>query len=263
MLKKTCPICGKEFLCKKKTRITCSRSCGGKHNIRKNGSPFSKQEIQGKAKKTRLEKYGNDYYSNWEKAKRTNLKRYGSECTFGNKEIQRKATDTKLLLYGEDYFSNIAKNIDHSKIDYKSLQNKRKKSISKSPKLSKIEQRVYNKLIEKFPDIISQYYNKEKYPFLCDFYIPSLDLYIEFNGDAFHNKHPFDNTNEKDLQKLEDLKEKSKEKPLYKSIIKVWTEIDPYKREIARQNSLNYIEFWKEKDVYKWIENYKIKEDLK
>ena len=240
MYKKICPICGKEFFCKKQRRITCSKSCGAKHNIQKNGCPFSNKEIQKKAKQTRIDKYGNPYYSNWDKAKQTNLERYGSTCSFGNKEVQRKATKTKLKLYGKDYFSNIAKNVDHSKINHSLISRKNRSDYKYQ---TKIEKRIYKELIKVFPDTIPQYYNEKEYPFVCDFYIPMLNLYIEFNGDAFHNKHPFDNTSEKDLQKLEDLKEKSKEKSIYNSIIEVWTKIDPYKRKIAKQNKLNYIEF--------------------
>ena len=49
---------------------------------------------------------------------------------------------------------------------------------------SKAEKDEYKLLLQKFnpEDIISQYYNKERYPFKCDFYIKTIDTYIEVNG---------------------------------------------------------------------------------
>ena len=52
---------------------------------------------------------------------------------------------------------------------------------------SKSEEKIYNLLLTKFnkSDIIRQY-KSDLYPFACDFYIKSLDLYIEYNGHWTH-----------------------------------------------------------------------------
>ena len=49
---------------------------------------------------------------------------------------------------------------------------------------TKVEKEVYEKLLTHFSkeDIIPQYFDGERYPFKCDFYIKSVDLFIEVNG---------------------------------------------------------------------------------
>ena len=67
----------------------------------------------------------------------------------------------------------------------KELQEKtnKTKKLNHSFNSSKIETIYKNKLIEKFgiEDVIYQYMD-ERYPFNCDFYIKSLDLFIEINS---------------------------------------------------------------------------------
>ena len=59
-----------------------------------------------KAKKTKLEKYGDENYTNFEKRKETNLSKYGYISPFGNEEVREKSKKTLLEKYGVD---NIAK----------------------------------------------------------------------------------------------------------------------------------------------------------
>jgi hypothetical protein len=65
---------------------------------------------------------------------------------------------------------------------------------------SKPEDKSYELLCEKFDkdDIIRQY-KSEKYPFNCDFYVKSIDTYIECNFNWTHGGHPFDPNSEEDL----------------------------------------------------------------
>lgn len=51
-----------------------------------------------------------------------------------------------------------------------------------SPELSKPEELMYERLVHRFgaQDVVRQY-KSDRYPFLCDFYIPLMDLYIELN----------------------------------------------------------------------------------
>lgn len=46
---------------------------------------------------------------------------------------------------------------------------------------SKPEKVILGFLKNEYPDTIYQYKEK-RYPFKCDFYIPSKDLFIEYNG---------------------------------------------------------------------------------
>ena len=68
------------------------------------------------------------------------------------------------------------------------------------------EDKFYDYLVEKFSknDIIRQYSTDKRYPFNCDFYIKSLDLFIELNFNWTHGGHKFDANNQEDLKKLEE-----------------------------------------------------------
>ena len=50
---------------------------------------------------------------------------------------------------------------------------------------SKSEDQIYQLLLQKFNKVERQY-KSEQYPFACDFYIPSIDLYIEYQGFYTH-----------------------------------------------------------------------------
>ena len=117
-------------------------------------------------------------------------------------------------------------------------------------------------MLKKFPDTIHQYRDEERYPFNYDFYIPSLDLFIEYQGSWLHNNHPYDENNINDIQEVIMLKEKSKEinfkgheKDLYQNAIYTWTDLDVRKRNIARKNNLNYLEFFNMKEFNDWLLN--------
>ena len=66
--------------------------------------------------------------------------------------------------------------------------------------MSKSEDRVYDFLTSKFgKEDIERQYRSNSYPFSCDFYIKSLDLYIECNFGWTHGKHWFDSNNKDDI----------------------------------------------------------------
>ena len=120
---------------------------------------------------------------------------------------------------------------------------------------SKQEDEAYHLLVEKFSyiDVFRQHSTKE-YPFPCDFYIKSLNLYIEFNPGPRHNGRPFNEKNEEDLKELEFLKKKAKEvSDWYEGIVRTWSIRDPLKRKTARENNLNWIEFFSLKELQQWL----------
>lgn len=98
----------------------------------------------------------------------------------------------------------------------------------------------YLKTLYSDDDIVRQYFDKDRYPYKCDFYIPSEDLFIEVNGNWTHGKHPFDENNEEDIKTLELWKEKSKNSAYYKNAIYTWTILDVNKKKTAEKNNLNY-----------------------
>ena len=125
---------------------------------------------------------------------------------------------------------------------------------------SKSEELAYKKLILNFgeEDVVRQY-RSEKYPFACDFYIKSIDLYIECHFYVSHNKRPFDKSNTEHLKEIEKLKKKAQEinfkgekKRLYNQVIKIWTKVDPKKLKTFIENKLNYKIFYTMKEFNEW-----------
>lgn len=119
------------------------------------------------------------------------------------------------------------------------------------------EERMYEMLCERFGvDDVERQYNESRYPFNCDFYIKSLDLFIELNAGWFHNKHWFDDSDPADIKRLKTMQTRLESgKPSYKHAIETWTVRDVKKREMAIVNSLNYLVFWKNdlSDFEAWL----------
>ena len=104
-------------------------------------------------------------------------------------------------------------------------------------------------LKECYPDVITQY-KDARYPFACDFYIPSLDLFIECNYHWTHGGKPYEGT-ENDKKIVE--KWKTKNTKFYNNAIQTWTVRDVNKRNTVKENKLNYIEFWNIDDLKTWM----------
>lgn len=350
----TCVICGKpvKFLNGKKDFLY-NKTCCKEHanildsiNVGKTLIELYKdktllQEIRKKIKNTRLQKYGDENYSNREKAKLTCLQKYGVTSPLKSDIFKQKSKDTCLQKYGVEYTGQIPEKIEKThktwlhnygvdsvfksqKIKQQSLETCIKKYASEDDDINNItnigqlkyikdkikntclqkygvenpmylpyykellssilskketQEKIYNtkllnnsfnisyqedicfKLLqEKFPDCIRQY-KSDAYPFNCDFYIPLLDLYIEYNGSHYHHYHPFNENNNDDINELNRLKEKAinsnahknGKKSQYDNIIYTWSILDIKKRKIAKYNNLNYIEFWNIDEVKTWI----------
>ena len=224
-------------------------------------------EIIKKAKQTKLKKYGDENYNNTEKIKQTCLEKYGEENIRKTIYYKEKIKQTCLKKYNNKNYRNSQKHQQTClekygvnsftqteefkiKVNWKEANIKQIKTKKKNGTLNTSipENKSYLILKEKYPDIIKQYLSN-LYPFNCDFYIPSLDLYIECNYHWTHGGHPFDPTNIDDINKLNYWQEKNTK--FYQSAIKTWTIRDVNKRNIAKQNKLNYIEVWKIEDIYK------------
>lgn len=103
------------------------------------------------------------------------------------------------------------------------------------------EDNYYKELVRKYgeSDVI-RWYSDERYPFVCDFYIPSKDLFIELNKHWTHGGHSFDELSLEDISKLENWKEMSKTSKYYLNAIYTWTVLDVKKQKTAKENHLNY-----------------------
>ena len=125
------------------------------------------------------------------------------------------------------------------------------KKLNKSFNSSAPEEAYYDFLVTKYgaEDIVRQY-KDERYPFACDFYIKSKDLFIELNLGWFHGLHPYDKSNSTDQQKLAVWQEKAKTSGYYEKAIYIWTKLDVQKLTAAKQNNLNYITYYTEAELY-------------
>ena len=155
--------------------------------------------------------------------------RYGVKYGLQNKSIMQKKLETTLKRYGTPYYPN----------KEKEYQTKKKNN---SFNISNPENNIYIDLCKQYgEDNVIRQYREERYPYVCDFYIPSEDLFIEYNGNWTHGGHPFNETDLDDISILEDWEYRSKEHPYYKNAIYTWTILDVKKQQIAKQNNLNYI----------------------
>lgn len=166
---------------------------------------------------------------NLEKGRETNLKKYGNEFVVRTNECKAKIYNTKK---------------EHNTFN-----------------TSKPEDLFYEELKKLFTsdDIIRQHKDNIRYPFNCDFYIKSLDMFIELNLTWTHGFHPFNAKNEYDVQQLLVWKERSAKSNFYKNAIYVWTISDPLKIETAYKNKLNYILLYNKLQIDEFLNKLKFK----
>lgn len=125
----------------------------------------------------------------------------------------------------------------------------RTKRNNKTFNSSKVEEKIYKLLCQKYSDVKRQY-KSNLYPFACDFYIPEIDTYIEYQGFWTHGREPYIG-NEKQQEKLKFWE--SKNTPQYIKAIDDWTVRDVLKRETAKQNNLNWFEFFTMDEFMEWV----------
>ena len=236
-----CPVCGKKNklstnYCTKGYNKHCSRSC----------SSLDKNTIATR-QQTNIIRHNNPNYVNREQTDRTNMQKIGYKTHLQIKEVyskgikaaaakdvRKRAINTTYKRFGKK-FINESKTIQTNRQKYgtdwqissKSTRQKSKetfrkkynkdnfmqteqfKNISKNMPTShsKAELRCYELLKTKFIDAINTY-KDERYPFNCDFYIPSKDLFIELNLFWMHGKEPFDKNNKEHLKRLNDIYKK-------------------------------------------------------
>jgi len=242
-----CKSCGNEveFLGKSNIlfRKYCCNSCSAKSL-----ETIHKKQLTDKEKHNGKLGWNKNTKEKIEKRLNTIYNKYGSMSYFQNKVKQ-----TCLNKYG--YISPL-------QVPDILLKRNNTLKLNNHNKFSKQEDIVYNILLEKFDkdNIIRQYSSKD-YPFNCDFYIKSLDLYIECHFSHFHHYHPFDKNNINDINELNKLNDKSKiiknkynkSTSQYDKIIYTWTDLDVRKLNTFILNNLNYKIFYNLNDVNLWI----------
>lgn len=179
-------------------------------------------EMYEKSCNTKLRRYGDAHYQNVEKAKATSLERYGA--THFNK------TQAYRDLFTEEYVSRMKEK------EYKT------KKLNGTFNKSKGEEQCFSILVDIFgKDNVTRQYKEPRYPYFCDFYIRSDDLFVEYNGFWSHGDHPFDKENTEDQENKKLLEEKSNTNQFYRNVLVNWTITDVNKINCAITNELKYI----------------------
>lgn len=237
------------------------------------------EEVRAKIEATSMARYGVPYY--WqsdegrkrlkellnseeviERTRQTNLARYGHETWQGSEagrqkmasdEVRSKTEKTNFERYGAKTWSNsdegreamstyLQDKIIAAKFEHGTIND------------SQPERDAYALLVQKFgTDNVIPQYRSDRYPYKCDFYIKSLDLFIELNLYWMHGGHFFDLNDEADLETLQAWL--ASDKPSYERAVYIWTQNDLEKRRVAEENHLNYRVFWNQdlSDFKDWL----------
>ena len=116
---------------------------------------------------------------------------------------------------------------------------------------SRKEDEVYDKLTNYFSEYtVQRHYTDHRYSrefdgyrYNCDFYIPELDLFIEYNGFFTHGPEPFDKTNPEHQAILRKYQDKN-------ISMCVWTDKDVREVNVARKRLLNLLVIYYNNKMY-------------
>lgn len=266
-----CPICGNRCTYRNISlgySKYCSYSCLNKSD-----------EHKSKVKNTINSKYGcrDEFYKKrYDLSVRTCLKKYGVTNVSKLDDIKKKKEQTTLSHFGVKHTLNspeLYKQYESTCLNKYGYKNPSlSKEIIDKIRISKKNHNTTNtsSLEEYFCNylksnniIFERQYKCERYPFLCDFYLPNCDTFIEIQGNWTHGFHPFNVSNKDDIRRLNYLKEKAKHSKYYLSAIKIWTIKDVEKRTTAQNNNIKLIEIFV--NSLEELKNYieKIKDELK
>lgn len=240
-----------------------------------NKSKEEKDREYSKVKATKLERYGNETYNNSNKYKETCLKIYGTSSPFASDVVKKKISDKyyskseeeKKAIYAKRQATFDSKTEEEmleigqkhrdaylNKSDEEKAEINHKRYLTKknnhSFKTSKTEELCYIQILEKYPNA-KHGYKSDKYPFVCDLYIPELDLYIELNFHWTHGGHLYDENNDLDILNI--WKEKAKTSKYFENAIHTWTIRDINKVKIAKQNNVQLLIFYCKSEFDVWL----------
>ena len=236
----------KSEIVKEKTKQTCLKRYGVEYT-------GQIEEAKEKSKKTCLEKYGSEYYIGskdcLEKTIEFSKQNYNVDWFTKSEKIKNKAKETMLRRYGVEYSMQIPKNKEYMSYLMSSyeMQERRYNTMKRNHTFnsSSTEEELFLYIKSRFPTVVRQYKDKNRYPYFCDFYIPELDYFIELQGYYTHGKHPFNPNSNEDLQLIEYYKKKYGEDC---QSITIWSIKDVEKRDCAKRNHLNFKEVWSLED---------------
>lgn len=200
----------------------------------------------------RIQAFKNTWYGASEKEKQLRNK-HNSES---KKEWWNNVSEEVIQQRSKQYKKTMSSKTEE---ELKEIQNKIYETKRKNNTLnvSKPERYYENLLKQKYKDNVLCQYKSNEFPFACDFYLKHIDLYIDLNFHWTHGKHLFDVNNEEDKQTLELWKQRSIKSKFYKNAIYTWTDLDIRKDKISKQNNINRVVFYTEKEFNKWFEEDK------
>ena len=223
---------------------TCKERYDGAINV------FQVKEIKDKCSDTKLLKYGNTHYNNAKKISQTYSNKPQNEIDLKTEQQRisyKEKTGFDFPMQNPVVKKKFSDKIQETLIKINATKKKRGTFNSSSS-----EKLIFEHLCKLFPNDVEQQYLSDKYPFNCDFYIKSLDLYIECNFHWTHGGHFFDASNLDDQAKVQKWKDKGTK--FYDNAIKTWTVRDLKKCQTALDNSLNYLVFWSMQEFLNWIQ---------
>lgn len=239
-------------------KLQKEETCLGHYGVK---NPQQSKIVQQKTQETMKEKYnGNPLCTEsilYQSVKQSIRDKYGCVNPMQNNEIAQKTSKTLKAnqevykqrnkeKYGVNYLTQLPEIIN--RIDNTKRKNR---SYNKSSE----EDKIFELLKNKYAEVIRQY-KSVSYPFKCDFYIPELDLFIEYQGGWRHGKMPFEESTEC-LTELKCWEDKAKTSKNYQNAIHTWTVRDVKKRNVARENNLNWLEFFTMEEFMEWYNGLK------
>lgn len=230
-----------------------------------------------KYRKTMKERYGiENIFQDVEYIKKCRKNKIGVEFPVQDKTISQKVVATCRKAYGlkyeivneKRYATNLARYGVRTPMECKEIAQKfstpehvdkiwKTKLEQGTTNTSKPENELYEWLCSVLgnEDVVREYVDKIRYPYHCDFYIKTLDMFVELNLFWTHGGHPYNCCDEEDVRSLEDMKLRSKSSTFYASAIYVWTVLDVEKLHCAVRNNLNYIALYNNDDILIFKEN--------
>ena len=217
-------------------------------------SPSKSSVIQQRMQETCKDRYGVDHYMKTDEAK----EKQREYMLLHGKAIFKKSRVTCMERYGVPNYAmtdeariNMSNRMSDVSVR-QSLLNTRKQN--QTDIISSSELDFGKMLISIFgeDDVESQYFDENRYPFVCDFYIKSRDLFIELNAHWSHGGHWYDDNNVIDCELNQKWLNGS---DYYKKCSETWSIRDVKKRDCASRNNLNYVTLWDTnlQDAVLWI----------
>jgi hypothetical protein len=119
------------------------------------------------------------------------------------------------------------------------------------------EDAIYDMLVDKYgkSDVERQYKDEDRYPYECDFYLKSEDLFLEYLKHWTHGRRKYDPDDPSCQDDVKWLEGEAKDNAFYERCLRQWTEKDPEKFQTAEENGIKLLVFYNIREFLAWYEN--------